>query len=127
MKYNFISVLVLLAGCNLFYSKEEKKILEQALQIHLQAAQLAASLKQEVETLLIDSSLPADSLRILLDEIVQWENSLVEVPGMDHHDHHHSSSEPIQVSAEEMLRMQQEALVSIQMIQEKLKKLQQNL
>jgi hypothetical protein len=31
------------------------------------------------------------------------------------------------VSAEEMLRMQQEALVSIQMIQEKLKKLQQNL
>jgi hypothetical protein len=126
MKYNFISVLVLLAGCNLFYSKEEKKILEQALQIHLQAAQLAASLKQEVETLLIDSSLPSDSLRILLDEIVQWENSLVEVPGMDHHDHH-SSSEPIQVSAEEMLRMQQEALVSIQMIQGKLKKLQQNL
>lgn len=85
---------------------EDKKLLEQAALVHNEAVSLAAELEKTIKELT-----PSDSTRQFLLEIEEWEESLVEPENAHaHHAHekHTHDHTPAAVTAEGMLRIQQE-------------------
>jgi hypothetical protein len=98
-------------------SKEEQKLLTEAATIHNAAYKLAGELEEELEMMRTDTTVNADSITLLLSAIETWESALVEVPGNEaHHNHeegeahhhHHEHSKTIDVTPQEMLKVQNE-------------------
>ncbi|MEM6700499.1 MAG: hypothetical protein AAF806_17175 [Bacteroidota bacterium] len=120
---------------------ESQEILKQANDIHLEAIKInktaqpkleeAIALKSQIEGKEGEKSMEEEKF---IQEVAQleksyayWEENHVEVPGFDHHDHDHHDHDHdhdhgpgLEVSAEDMLLIQQEFKDSITVILEKL-------
>jgi hypothetical protein len=103
---------VLLIGCTA--KKEDGKLNDESIAIHNSMVKKAGEMKSEFLFVKSDSAsdINKDSIDVLLFDLEQWENDLVEVPGneSDHHDeHHHDHHNPApEVTASQMLQIQQE-------------------
>ena len=135
-----------IASCsNSNNSKKDNTILQQAGQIHLEAVKIdekiqptltkVTSVKQQLEQKTIELTLEEKGF---LQEVIElersyafWEENHVEVPGFEHegHDHHdhshhdHNHGPSLDVSAEDMLLIQQEFKDSLSSIAARLEKL----
>lgn len=92
--------------------------LQQAAALHLEALQIAEDLEDQLK----QGAIPSDSAAVLQAAIEAWEKDLVEVPGYEHeHDHagHNHSHEPVQVTPEEMLQLQQAAKAQIEQLKKR--------
>ena len=99
-------------------SSKEDKVLQEAADVHNMALLMA----EELETTLKQNTFPADSTSAILAAIEAWENDLVEVPGNEHHhehEGHNHSHEPVNVTAEEMLKLQLELKQRIEQIKKR--------
>src|SRR5688572_20032063 len=107
----FLTVLLIAAGCN--SSSREKELLHKAAKVHNEMVRETNTLKDQLRGLQTDSpSVTKDSIAVILKLIEEWENDLVEVPGNDHHDPaehvHNHDHRTLEITAEEMLKIQQE-------------------
>jgi hypothetical protein len=108
----FIS-LALLIGCS--SKKEDEKLNTGSIVIHNSMVMKASEIENELFLLKSDSlsTVNKDSIDILLFVLEEWEQDIVEVPGNEnhqhsehkHHDHSHKAPE---VTALQMLQIQQE-------------------
>ena len=92
-------------------------ILTEAFEIHNQSLSLSKDTRD-----LINQLPDTDSSKLLLQtRLVQWNENIIEVPGFEHHhdhdhEHHHHNHSTLELLPEDMLRVQQEFLDSIQII-----------
>ncbi len=112
----FFVGLILQISCH-SHSNEDQKILKQAAEVHQRIIEqeqntkkVFAELAKLAEKLPPDSPIQ-DSLPVLQKDLEAWEKIVVEVPGFedsgDHdHSHNHSHQAALEVSAEEMLKIQ---------------------
>lgn len=119
----YLYLILLSLGCQPMQATPE---LQRAGEVHLQALALAAQVKAALDSLEAGQYLPADSLTGLKQALEEWEQNLVEVPGLGHgHDHgheHHGHDEPQpNVSDAELLQIQEDALARLQTIQARLR------
>lgn len=113
MRYFIVAVVLLnLAGCR---TDQDKKTLDRAFALHQEAMGVAEEIEQQLKAY-ADQATSApnpDSVQVWLAELEEWHEDVVEVPGYEHehhhHDgeHHHHTPAP-NVSAGEMLDIQQE-------------------
>jgi hypothetical protein len=113
--------------------KEEERLLKEAATIHNSAFDKAGELEEMLENLKSDTTVIADSVEILLKAIEAWESQMVEVPGNEHHHdhaeegeehhHHHEHGKTLDVTAQEMLTVQQEMKRQIEAIQVRIENL----
>jgi hypothetical protein len=89
-------------------------LVEEAYQIHMEAVNLQKQLKPK-----LDSLVALDSARYsnLQKDFLDWQETLVEVPGFDHdhdhdHDHHNHAAQP-EVTPEQMKAIQMESLTNL--------------
>lgn len=110
-------MLLLLLGCGT--SLQDAKLLKEAAEVHNAALQIA----KDVETRIKQDGIHADSVLVIGKAIEEWEHDLVEVPGNEHHHHHHEghhhSHEPVNITATEMLQLQQELKQRIELIKKR--------
>jgi hypothetical protein len=104
MRYCFKFLGLLLVACTT--ASPDDKMLQEAADVHNSALLIATELKLHLQ----QNALVADSVSAIVLAIKDWENDGVEVPGNRHqnHEEHTHSSEPVQVTAKEMLNLQQE-------------------
>ncbi len=138
MKYLTLSFFLLLGivACNTGNS-EDQKILQQAADLHKKALEKGKGVKEKIVQLtqtkfniqvqgraLTEQEIKfSEAVGEIEGEFNAWEENHVEVPGFEHdhshdhsghdHDHHHHHHAPPQVTAEEMLAIQQEYYDSI--------------
>ncbi len=144
----------LLVPCLFFMlscSEQKDPKLVEAAKLHNEATAIQASIEAQVEG--IDSLLTilaekkktmvdanaiakldsaAGSLRAVSAAMEEWEGNLIEVPGMPHEhatgEHHHHEHKPApDMSAEQMLQVQQETKKGIEAIKEDLAKAEEKL
>ncbi len=111
-------------------SKEEQKLFNEAASIHNGAVERAGKLKDQLKRLEEDSLINQDSVLVLLAALNVWSEDLVEVPGNEAHhhhdeddDHHHHHGKQDDISAQEMLAVQQEISARLSQLEERAKKL----
>lgn len=146
MKILYVSAL-LLTICLSACSSSEKKdpLLEEAAHFHQQATDVQQQVEPKIEqidslrTVILAEKLPNASTKVaILDSLKtafeQWEENLVEVPGMPHHHshdhgdhrngrpahHHHQDATLNDLPAEQMRDLQRETLNTIRQIQTRL-------
>jgi ABC-type nickel/cobalt efflux system permease component RcnA len=147
---------VLLTVCTLFLTacgdKKDPKM-EEAGKIHLEAMEIEESLHEQVEGIdslkivltdkkktltdaaavaSIDSTISA--LDLVAKSFEEWEESLVEVPGLAHEHHHHEGEEhhhdhkpAPNVSSDQMIEIQKEIKANIEKIKADFTKAEQRL
>jgi hypothetical protein len=118
-------------------SNEDKQLLAEAATYHQQATTIQAEVEPQIDqidslkAILVSRSTPApkatlttlDSLKTAFEE---WEENLVEVPGMEHHEHHHGDhkhehhSDPLtkDLPPAQMRDLQREFLAAIKQIRQ---------
>ena len=123
---------------------EEHKLLEEAAQIHLEAAKIEQSIKADLEQLIQEKNSINIQGRALMPEEIAftrqveaiqksysfWEDNQMEVPGFEHHGdghdhHHHHHGGELDLPPEDILLVQKELKDSILSIQQKIQNLQQ--
>lgn len=112
-KYLWLAIFSL--GCS---KSGQDTHLQHAAALHQEALQIAEDLEDQLK----QTSIPSDSAAVLQAAIEAWEKDLVEVPGFEHtHDHagHQHSHEPVQVTPEQMLHLQQEAKDRIEQLKKR--------
>lgn len=135
-----ISLFVLLVSCGRSSDKKDP-LLEEAARYHNQATEVQAVIEPKIEqidslkTVLTTRKTPDASARIAtLDSLKtafdEWEENLVEVPGMPHnhthehgkgeHRHKHADATLKDLPAEQMRDLQRETLNNIRQIQTRL-------
>lgn len=124
--FSIITVLSLvLISCN---SNNDKQQLAEAATVHNKALALATTLAEKIATLQYDSMqyVSPDSLLQWRSELDAWHESVVEVPGFEHEHHHdhndnhdHHKHTTVQVTASEMMRIQQELLKRIEVLNQR--------
>lgn len=129
MKVEFLSVLILIACTSA--EKREAQLLKEASSIHNAMVKDAYELKITLNKLKDDSlsTIPSDSIHVLLNLIEAWESELVEVPGNGEHHHvgsHHDHTPP-PVTAGEMLSIQKELKKQFESITERFSALKPSL
>jgi hypothetical protein len=70
-------------------SSNEKRVLQEAYQIHNEAVEKATILEEKIRAHSLQSDHARDTLDALAAALEIWKSDLVEVPGFDDHDHHH--------------------------------------
>ena len=135
--YPTICLLIALFGCHHDHDEHQQEM-EEAAQVHKKIIDQ----EQKVKTLFNDLSSECkkmseesswcDSLDVINNDFLAWEESLVEVPGYedehDHdHDHDHDHSQPVEVTAEEMLSIQEQLKKEIDNLLLRLNKLNSNI
>jgi len=105
-------LLVFLIGCS--SKRDDEKINEKSIAIHNSMVQKASQKEKELRLLKSDASskVNKDSIDVLLFALERWENDLVEIPGNESHqhsEHHHDhSNQAPEVTASQMIQIQQE-------------------
>jgi hypothetical protein len=97
-------------------TNKEKEVFANAASIHNEMMKTVEAMEEQIAALEKDSinSVPTDSLTAWKEAIELWESDMVEVPGNEeHHDdkeggHHHHDHKTVEVTAEQMLFIQQE-------------------
>jgi hypothetical protein len=121
MMIRLLICALLLSACQ---KQRTDESLRQAGEIHLQALQVLKQVEKILDSAGTAGILPADTLASLRRDVQAWRENLVEVPGLEHHDHDHSHDHQHEaqppVSSEEMLRIQRHALQQVQAIQARL-------
>jgi hypothetical protein len=110
----FIFSTFWLFGCT--NTSKEKEVFANAASIHNEMMKTVEAMEEQIATLEKDSinSVPPDSLTAWKEAIELWESDIVEVPGNEeHHDHkegehHQHDHKTVEVTAEQMLFIQQE-------------------
>lgn len=113
MRIISVMVLAVLIGCS--SKRDDEKLNKKSIVIHNSMVQKASQLENELRLLKSDSIsvVNKDSIDVLLFALEEWEQDLVEIPGneshhnLEHHHHDHSSKAP-EVTASQMLQIQQE-------------------
>lgn len=121
-------------------SDADKTLLDEAARYHTEATDIQEKLETSIDqidsvrTLLAQKTTPeakatAQSLDSLKTAFEEWEENLVEVPGMKHehhehgdgehhHHHHHNNNDTKDLPADQMRDLQREFLANIKQIQE---------
>ncbi len=105
--------LTMVAACS--GSDREQEMLKQAADIHNEMMKKAGTLEawlNEVSATL-QQAVPADSISDWKRSLASWKEEVVEVPGNEEHDdheagHHHHDSQNVELTADQMLKVQQE-------------------
>jgi hypothetical protein len=125
MKMLILLSLAVLTGCS--SKKIDEKINSQSIVIHNSMIKKAQAIEDVLTNLVADSlsTVNADSIATLLQMLEEWENDLVEVPGNKDHQHEgrHHDHKPLDVTAEQMLEIQQELDTRLSMIGKRLDRL----
>lgn len=142
-KILLLGLFVLAANCG-GSSGEDQKLLEEAGQIHQQALEIEQKVKPRLEALIQEKNRINIQGRALTEAEIAfvnqvealeksyafWEENHVEVPGFEHdhhdhagHDHSHDHKPGLDVTASDMLLIQQEFRDSITAIQARVEKL----
>jgi hypothetical protein len=120
MRYLFL--LGWLISCSAV-NKDDKEILKKAAEVHNRMVEQAEQLEIRIGNMESDSSYSAlsDSLIAWKEAVAHWESDLVEVPGNEEHHHkegnHHHEHQQLNVTALQMLTIQQELHSRLQAIQ----------
>lgn len=135
IKLFFWAIFLVIASCA--SPDESEAVLKQANDIHLEAIQLNKKvqpdlesmiqtknqIKEKVEELSAEEEIFVKKVEQLEKSYAFWEENHVEVPGFEHHDHDHHDHDhshnhgtTLEVSAEDMLLIQQEFKDSITLI-----------
>ncbi|GAB3705534.1 hypothetical protein GCM10027592_38110 [Spirosoma flavus] len=139
MRYVIFSALLIgLVACS-GKSDADKAVLEEAARYHNEATEVQEQLEpmidqiDSVKTLLAAKTTPeakatTQSLDSLKTAFEQWEENLVEVPGMkhehhehgegEHHHHHHNNNDAKDMPADQMRDFQREYLANIKLMQQ---------
>lgn len=139
MRYVIIfSLLLSLIACS-GKSEADKALLDEAGRYHLEAIQIQEQVEpvidqiDSVRTLLNKKTSPeakatVQSLDSLKTAFEEWEENLVEVPGMKHehhdsgegkhHHHHHHNNDAKDMPADQLRDLQREFMVNIKQIQQ---------
>jgi len=118
-------VVLLLIGCS-SSNKEEQRMWKQAAIVHNEMIEQAEILEDQIERINSDVvTIPVDSIAAWKREIMQWEQELVEVPGNEAHhhkegEHHHHDHQPLTVTPEQMLIIQQDFKDRLQAIEDRI-------
>lgn len=113
MRIYFTLMFGLVLACS-GLSKEEQKLYDEAAAIHNEAVGQASKLNDQLKKMETDSLIAQDSIVALQAALQAWSEDLIEVPGNDEHhhhgedEHHHDHSRKGDISAQEMLAVQQE-------------------
>ena len=104
--------------------KPDSNLIE-AARIHNDALLLAKQLKQQLEQLTDDSTYVQDSVKVWRAAIDSWEKNLVEVPGNEsaahfHASHAHNHEQAIELTASQMLTVQQEMNAQLEAIKRRI-------
>jgi len=97
-------------------SSKEKEVFANAASIHNEMMKTVEAMEEQIAALEKDSinSVPTDSLTVWKEAIELWESDIVEVPGNEEHrdhtegGHHQHDHKTVEVTAEQMLFIQQE-------------------
>jgi hypothetical protein len=128
IKYWIYLLLIVLnfGGCD--RKNQDEQLLSQAATIHNQAIAIATQLRDTLSA--STNQVPMDSLHVMLIELDDWEKNLIEVPGNEgehlHPGEHNHDHTPIQITAEEMLRAQQEFKYQIESLSKRVEALTLN-
>ncbi|GAB3999829.1 hypothetical protein GCM10028807_51160 [Spirosoma daeguense] len=141
MRYAILAVLsISLAACS-GKSDADKVVLDEAARYHNEAIEVQEQLEpmidqvDSVKTLLasksaVEAKTTTKSLDSLKTAFEEWEENLVEVPGMEHehhdhgkgehkhHHHHHNNNDTKDMPADQMRDLQRELLANIKQIQQ---------
>lgn len=142
---NYTSLIIcsiLLSGCFSACSSTDKKdpLLDEAAHYHNEATKIQSVVEPKIEqidslkTVLLVQKTPANTARITtLDSLKkafgEWEENVVEVPGMPHNHthehgkHKHADATLSKLPSDQMRDLQREMLKSIQQIQARLNSL----
>lgn len=112
--YKYLAILITVIGCN--PPKEHPLILE-SLEIHKSTIAIEEEVVRKIKSMntLLDSLEGGDglkdSLSVLKQDFIDWEASLIEIPGYesdehDNHDHGHDHSSSVDLTPEMMLEVQ---------------------
>lgn len=119
-------IVLTIGGCD--KKNQDEQLLNQAAVFHNQAIVIASQVRNTLTA--SANRLPMDSLHMMLTELDEWEKNLIEVPGNEgehihagEHDHDHT---PVQITAEEMLRAQQEFKYQIESLSKRVEVLTLN-
>ena len=116
----YILVMLVLSSCT--GNKEEREKLKNAYELQQSAIQLITEIKEELKTL---ESLKADSISNVIAELEEtifaipgYELNLPGHEGHDHgHDHDHDHDLKVELTADQILAVQQELLEKLRDIQ----------
>jgi hypothetical protein len=119
-KLLMLATCLLVFGC--FTAKKEEAAMKEAARIHNEAVALAAQLEKQLDTLATDTTLVKDSVLAWRAAIENWEKELIEVPGNENHDnnhahHDHGKEKTIDLTAGQMLSVQQEMKKQLEIIE----------
>ena len=124
-KYGMPFLLIALTFGSCIKKNQDEQLLGQAAVIHNQALAIATHLRNTLST--NTNHLLLDSLQVMLIELEDWEKNLIEVPGNEgehlHYGDHTHDHTPVQITAEEMLRAQQEFKRQIQFLAKRMEAL----
>ncbi len=105
---------VLASGCS-GASRQEERVLKEAAGVHNAMMDELEKIELRLELLRADSTVSKDSVTLWQSELEKWEGEVVEVPGNEehegHHEHadgHHHDHKSLDVTAAQMLTVQQE-------------------
>jgi hypothetical protein len=121
----FVAFLGLVYGCSL--KSENDRFYKESAAIHFAMVAKANEMKTQLNDFKVKSPdlISSDSLTALLLALEQWEQDLVEVPGYDHNEdgseHHHEL--PPEVTAQQMLHIQQALELRLIEIRKRLERL----
>jgi hypothetical protein len=113
MQMVYVISIALLVGCS--SKREDEKLNQKSITIHNAMVERASEMGKWLCILKSDSStiVNKDSIQVFLFALEEWGNDLVEIPGneshqhSEHHHHDHSNKAP-EVTASQMLQIQQE-------------------
>ncbi|HWA35094.1 MAG TPA: hypothetical protein VG737_13230, partial [Cyclobacteriaceae bacterium] len=113
---NLVVLAVLAAGCS-GAAREDARVMKEAAGVHNAMMEDLEKLELRLELLRADSTVSKDSLIVWQSELEKWEDEIVEVPGNEEHEeheehaeghHHHHDHKKLDVTAAQMLSVQQE-------------------
>lgn len=125
-----LAVLAVLAsGCS-GSSRQEERVLKEAAGVHNAMMDELEKIELRLELLRADSTVSKDSVIMWQSELEKWEDEVVEVPGNEEHEEHdehakhghHHDHKRLDVTAAQMLTVQQELSSRLARISDRIQK-----
>jgi phosphoenolpyruvate carboxylase len=103
-------------------TNQDKKILAQAAEYHLQAVALSQKVEHKLDSLKKSASKDQNKIIVIERDLEAWKNELVGVPGFENEQEHHHAhdQEQVQATPHQMLDIQKELLNRIETIHKNL-------